>query len=68
MLYFQTWLLHSEANSAGEAFAQSPDSLDIGRKLRTELLVPTALLPITVQLPLDSSSLSAGCMGSRGPP
>lgn len=70
MLYFQTWLLHSEPNSAGEAFAQSPDSLDIGQKLRTERghLVPTALLPIMVQLPLDSSSLSAGCVGSRGPP
>lgn len=64
------WLLHSEANSAGEAFAQSPDSLGIGRNLRTErvLLVPTALLPITVQLSLDSSSFSAGCVGSQGPP
>lgn len=66
MLDFQMCLLHSEANSAGEEFAQSPDSLDVGRSLRTErgLLVPTALLPITVQLPLDSSSLSAGCVGS----
>lgn len=64
------WLLHSEANSAGEAFAQSPDSLDIGWNLRTEhgLLVLTALLSIMVQLSLDSSSLSAGFVGSQGPP
>lgn len=70
MLDFQMWLLHSEANSAGEAFAQSHDSLDIGRNLRTEhgLLVLTALLSIMVQLSLDSSSLLAGFVGSQGPP